>query len=140
MRKHSTLQPQPSVACRVKLYPCRTLYFVSLHNLEPSDSFPPFSDIRTMENSVQGQYTSMETNGPLNPGGSCAECATECQDASCPVATMSAQCTDQCVVVACSDPAHGEMSCHSAQHCDTCDNETDCSNCDGFEEFVSCIV
>jgi hypothetical protein len=71
----------------------------------------------------------------------CAECATECRDPSCSVSKRTAQCTDQCVVVACSDPAHGEMSCHDAQHCDvTCDHGADCSDCNGFEEFVSRIV
>lgn len=68
----------------------------------------------------------------------CAECVTECQDVACPAATMTSQCTDQCVVVACSDPTHHDMSCHGAQHCDaTCDTTTDCQDCDGFEEFVS---
>ena len=73
----------------------------------------------------------------------CAECVTECTELSCPAVARekTAECTDQCVVIACNDPAHGEMSCHGSSgsaHCDlVCDGATNCTNCNGFDEFVS---
>lgn len=72
----------------------------------------------------------------------CPECATspQCQDTACPVAEITSQCTDQCVVVACTDPAHSQMSCHDPQHCDiTCGEAVNCTDCNGFEEFVSTV-
>jgi hypothetical protein len=130
------------------------LQSTSGRNLVPSppSSYCRFSNIRTPTtmnhtSSAQGRYASMDTNAFMPPGGetspeeTCVKCATKCQDTSCTVATITSQCTDQCVVVACNDPAHGEMSCHGAQHCNaTCNNGTDCPDCSGFEEFVGCAV
>jgi hypothetical protein len=127
-----------------RLYLNNSFQLPSVRDSEPSpSSYRPshFSDIRTRE-----RNTSMDTNAFVYPGGritedACAKCVTECQDASCTVPEKTSQCTDQCVVVACNDPSHGEMSCHGAQHCDvTCDNGADCPDCNGFEEFVSCII
>lgn len=70
----------------------------------------------------------------------CPECAAgpQCQDAACPAAEITSQCTDQCVVVACTDPTHSERSCHDPQHCDITRGEVmECTDCNGFEEFVS---
>ncbi|KAJ3571817.1 hypothetical protein NP233_g3497 [Leucocoprinus birnbaumii] len=45
------------------------------------------------------------------------------------------QCTDQCVVVACSDPEHSSLN----SHCDfVCDSETNCADCNGFNAFLQC--
>lgn len=68
----------------------------------------------------------------MDASDTCAEC--HLQAPSCSAVPLTPQCTDQCVVVACNDPAHGQMSCHDAQHCD---DIVDCTDCNGFEEFVS---
>ncbi|KZP16665.1 hypothetical protein FIBSPDRAFT_748386 [Athelia psychrophila] len=74
----------------------------------------------------------------------CVECAShapECQEDACASAAMTAQCTDQCVVLACNDATHDAMSCHTAQHCAaTCEVAADCQDCDGFEEFLQCCT
>jgi hypothetical protein len=113
-----------------------------LSNSAPSSSScrpDRLSDIRT-----RGRNASMDSNAFMYPGGgpitedTCVECTTECQDATCTVPERTSQCTDQCVVVACDDPSHGEMSCHNAHHCDAaCENGAECLHCNGFEEFVS---
>jgi hypothetical protein len=82
----------------------------------------------------------MDSNADLVTEDTCVKCSTVCQDAACTstVPERTSQCTDQCVVVACNDPSHGEMSCHDAQHCDaTCESGAECPDCNGFEEFVS---
>jgi hypothetical protein len=62
----------------------------------------------------------------------------------CASSELTAQCTDQCVVIACNDPDHGEAPCVGGeQHaqCDpTCGEKTfDCTGCYGFDtdSFVS---
>ena len=68
----------------------------------------------------------------------CPDCVTDCQEPSCTAAEMTSQCTDQCVVVACTDPTHGEMSCHAPMPCDaTCDGMEVCSDSTGFDDVVS---
>jgi hypothetical protein len=124
-------------------YHNRATRWASVRDSESSSSlYCRVSDIRTptamnYSSFAEGRYASMEPDifiSPSQPEG-CAECSTECQDASCRVAEMTSQCTDQCVVVACNDPTHREMSCHGAQTCDdTCNEGAD--DCNGFEEFV----
>lgn len=57
---------------------------------------------------------------------------------------LTAQCTDQCVVIACSDPEHTELICgQTGPHtqCDfVCDETVDCLDCHGFDAFVSPVV
>ncbi|RPD76584.1 hypothetical protein L226DRAFT_460810 [Lentinus tigrinus ALCF2SS1-7] len=71
-------------------------------------------------------------------GFDCEECAQVCEDASCSV-EFTSQCTDQCVVVACSDPHHEAEACgQSAGGSDCgkqCTGELDCTV---FEEFLRC--
>ena len=71
----------------------------------------------------------IEANSP------CADCSTL---PGCATSQLTAQCTDQCVVIVCNDPDHGEESCAGDTEYAQCDptcNET--YNCNGFDEFVS---
>jgi len=66
----------------------------------------------------------------------------ECLEPHCaPSKELTAQCTDQCVVIACSDPNHAESICGgdgTHTHCDLdCDETIDCTDCHGFDAFVS---
>jgi hypothetical protein len=67
----------------------------------------------------------------------CVDCNTL---PGCASGELTAQCTDQCIVIVCNDD-HGESSCvGGAQHveCDpTCDEIYNCSDCYGFDAFVS---
>src|SRR5437016_3897972 len=74
----------------------------------------------------------------------CVDCTTgpelECAEPVCASSSeLTAQCTDQCVVIACSDP-HAESICdggNSHAHCDLgCDDAIDCGDCLGFDNFV----
>jgi len=71
----------------------------------------------------------------------CVDCNTL---PGCATSELTAQCTDQCVVIACSDPDHGEASCGGGgQHaqCVPIGNEIyNCNDCYGFDEFVSMFV
>lgn len=69
----------------------------------------------------------------------CVDCTTaaECPEPSCPTSDeLTPLCTDQCVVVACSDPEHipsplprcGDLS---------YDNTPPCVDCDGIQNLVS---
>ena len=75
-------------------------------------------------------------------GPSTSSCL-DCVNQSYPSSEITSQCTDKCVVVACNDPDHGEISCYEAQdnsHCDlVCDRTTQCNNCTGFDQFVSAL-
>lgn len=75
----------------------------------------------------------------------CVDCTTgaelECEEAQCvPTSELTAQCTDQCVVIACCDPDHAESICNGGNthnHCDLgCDDGIDCGDCLGFDNFV----
>lgn len=75
----------------------------------------------------------------------CVDCATganfECEEPKCiPTSGLTAQCTDQCVVIACCDPDHAESICNGGNthtHCDLgCDDGIDCGDCLGFDNFV----
>ncbi|KAJ7449558.1 hypothetical protein FB451DRAFT_748154 [Mycena latifolia] len=66
--------------------------------------------------------------------------ATTCTD--CHTApTMTPQCTDQCVVVACNDHTPAcDMPC-PGDHCDLgCAAASNCKDCTGFDEFLSCCT
>ncbi|KAJ7155564.1 hypothetical protein C8R43DRAFT_1000431 [Mycena crocata] len=57
----------------------------------------------------------------------------------CHVAPMTNQCTDQCVVVPCSDEA-ADCVC-PGNHCDlVCEDATNCTDCNGFDEFLQCCT
>ncbi|KAI0793937.1 hypothetical protein C8Q74DRAFT_544575 [Fomes fomentarius] len=70
----------------------------------------------------------------------CEECAQVCEDASCAV-ELTPQCTDQCVVVACSDAHHASSPCDgpigTSQCGKECPGEFDCSELDKF--LLCCI-
>lgn len=57
---------------------------------------------------------------------------------------ITSLCTDKCVVIACNNPDHGDISCHRAggnPHCDlVCDGATNCNDCTGFDEFVCTLL
>lgn len=68
----------------------------------------------------------------------------DCVEQSYPSSEITSQCTDKCVVIACDDPGHSDISCHGARgdpHCDLiCDGTMNCTNCTGFDEFVSTLL
>jgi hypothetical protein len=63
---------------------------------------------------------------------------TDCDDDVCPVSDeLTAQCTDQCVVIACDDPDHNCGGQRNPAHCTLgCDRNTNCVDCNGFDAFV----
>ena len=70
----------------------------------------------------------------------CVDCNTLPE---CATSELTAQCTDQCVVIVCSDPDHDEVSCGGGQHtqCDpNCDEIYSCNDCYEFDTFVSVLV
>lgn len=72
----------------------------------------------------------------------CADCNTECREPTCSTSDeLTSQCTDQCVVITCSDPEHDSLNCaDSHSSCDfVCDSATDCTDCNGFDAFVSSL-
>jgi len=76
------------------------------------------------------------------PVSECADCDTECTEPICStVNEITSQCTDQCVVIACSDPEHGSLNCTDGHsYCDfVCDSATECTDCNDFDAFVSGI-
>ncbi|KAG1876509.1 hypothetical protein DFJ58DRAFT_754656, partial [Suillus subalutaceus] len=78
----------------------------------------------------------------------CSDCSQEsmnqCKEVACPIPEMTSQCTDQCVVVACTDPTHPEPSCHVADGDIICNSaclpDEDCGNCSGLEELLQCCT
>ena len=73
----------------------------------------------------------------IAPSSPCVSCNTL---PGCASSELTAQCTDQCVVIVCNDPDHGEASCSGAQYvqCDpTCDEIYGCSDCYGLDALVS---
>jgi len=44
------------------------------------------------------------------PNRACPECVPDCDDVAC-VGDFEDRCTDQCVIVACDDPEHGDTPC-----------------------------
>lgn len=79
----------------------------------------------------------VSTAGPAT--SSCLDCVKP----SYPSSEITSQCTEKCVVIACNNPDHGEISCHGPEanpHCDlVCDGTTNCHDCTGFDEFVSTL-
>ncbi|KAJ7245145.1 hypothetical protein B0H12DRAFT_790290 [Mycena haematopus] len=63
----------------------------------------------------------------------CADCHV--------VPSMTSQCTDQCVVVACSDEDPScDLEC-PGNHCDlVCEDASNCKDCNGFDEFLDCCT
>ncbi|KAF9563978.1 hypothetical protein CPC08DRAFT_705692 [Agrocybe pediades] len=78
------------------------------------------------------------------PEEACNGCSqTLCYEPHCsPSKELTAQCTDQCVVIACNDPSHAESICNASDshlHCDLdCDETIDCTDCHGFDAFLKC--
>ena len=71
----------------------------------------------------------------ISPTG-CLECDTTCTDMMCSSSGhLTSQCTDQCVVAACSDPEHNNLSSTYDFIC----NEANCIDCSGFDTFVSSL-
>ncbi|KAI9064104.1 hypothetical protein FKP32DRAFT_1569942 [Trametes sanguinea] len=72
------------------------------------------------------------------PDVACDECAQECDGAACAV-ELTSQCTDQCVVVACTDEHHDPATCEEnlagAACSKECFGEADCAV---FEELFRC--
>ncbi|KAF5362573.1 hypothetical protein D9756_002491 [Leucocoprinus leucothites] len=72
---------------------------------------------------------------PISVPG-CADCSPECTESMCSTSGhLTSQCTDQCVVIACSDPEHSSLN----SSCDfICDSEADCAGCNGLDAFIQC--
>ena len=78
---------------------------------------------------------------------SCIDCkpASDCAEPTCSAtSTLTPQCTDQCVVIACDDPDHPAAVC-SGQGKDArcnfvCDNTMNCEDCHNLDVFVSRLV
>ena len=65
----------------------------------------------------------------------CADCSAV---PGCASSELTAQCTDQCVVIVCNDPDHGEASCGGDAEYAQCDPAcSEIYNCNGFDAFVS---
>ncbi|KAF8956924.1 hypothetical protein BDZ97DRAFT_141232 [Flammula alnicola] len=82
-----------------------------------------------------------------SPSSHCVGCTSatglDCTEPLCSSSNaLTAQCTDQCVVIACSDPDHTQSICDGAgphTHCDlVCDEAVDCVDCHGFDAFLQC--
>lgn len=59
----------------------------------------------------------------------------------CTPVPLSSECTDQCVVITCTDPAH-EVASASTPHCDYNCNPTECTDreCTSFDELLRCCT
>jgi len=68
----------------------------------------------------------------------CFDCnmPQDCSDFCSPFKALTAQCTDQCVVVTCNDADHGETVCESHGAHNECD---DTAGCTSFDAFVSTL-
>ncbi|OSX64271.1 hypothetical protein POSPLADRAFT_1137311 [Postia placenta MAD-698-R-SB12] len=70
---------------------------------------------------------------PLN----CAECAKECPGSPCPVELeLSADCTDQCIVVPCNDAHHDAAPCPVGTPVEAC--EPCSAECPDLDQFFQC--
>src|ERR1700722_11155212 len=95
------------------------------------------SDLRSNTAMPSEVYTHCPFVGGTGTGLSttCADCVNECTKPSCPAVELTAQCTDKCVVIACTDISHGETTCPGDDK-RICDTAANCLDCTGFEEFV----
>ena len=59
------------------------------------------------------------------PNPTCSECVVDCNDAAC-VAKIDDRCTDQCVIVPCDNPEHGNTQCPEGNCESTCGVPDDC--------------
>lgn len=72
----------------------------------------------------------------------CVDCSIppECPEPSCAV-ELTAQCTEECVVIACNDPNHTESICPidtTQTHCNfLCEQTANCTDCTDFAHLVS---
>lgn len=123
-----------------------TLPYHRFSDLRSSGNMLGTSTISAMMSHQQQSNSATFTtskNGPAKPpiAQGCVDCVQECNEPSCPSGEITSQCTDQCIVIACTDPDHGGMSCHGPgedTHCDLiCDGAKNCVDCSGFDEFVS---
>ncbi|KAJ7767439.1 hypothetical protein DFH07DRAFT_328469 [Mycena maculata] len=62
-----------------------------------------------------------------------------CTDSGCQVPPMSSECTEACVVVACTDD---DLVCEGCpgNHCDLVCEDLNCKDCTGFDEFLQCCT
>ncbi|KAJ7224404.1 hypothetical protein GGX14DRAFT_650186 [Mycena pura] len=73
----------------------------------------------------------------LSPKPSVAACA----DCHVVPSDMTAQCTEQCVVVACSDQEPDCESVCPGNHCDlVCEDASGCKDCKAFDDFLPCCT
>lgn len=96
----------------------------------PRECFPSFPTIITRKPSVMAlAQIHRRSSHKHAPGQSAEECPVD----------LTSQCTEQCVVITCDDPAHSASTCGSEEsQCDlVCPSPEECHDCSGFEEFVS---
>lgn len=71
----------------------------------------------------------------------CSSPSTPCTQPSCLIPELTAECTDECLVLACDDPDHGQQTClvtNGDTPCDgTCITAAACNDCTGIDEIVS---
>jgi hypothetical protein len=61
-----------------------------------------------------------------------------CDEPTCPAVAedqITDECTDRCVVISCTDPAHESLSCHDGEGT-ACEMEAECTDCSGLEDLV----
>ena len=78
----------------------------------------------------------------LDSASPCIAASSPCADCNtlpgCATSELTAQCTDQCVVIVCNDPDHGEASCGGDTEYAQCDPTcNEIYSCNGFDTFVS---
>ncbi|KAG6334185.1 hypothetical protein ID866_4900 [Astraeus odoratus] len=83
------------------------------------------------------------SSDPLLQCDQCPPRPQECMQAACPIPEMTAECTDQCLVVACDDPDHPSPECQVTtgdMACDgSCVTAANCLQCPpGLEEIFQC--
>ena len=72
----------------------------------------PFRNIPLPHFTAHPCYCEMEALGLIPTETTCDECVQECEDGECQGVELTAQCTDQCVVVPCHDTHYGYIPGH----------------------------
>ena len=142
------ITPKPSSTSPDHDPPHRTPATGTFH---PRRRFAP-SDLRSRPRVSFHQTTGMTSQSYLDETAPamlsaipCRDCVTECTQQPCPgpAVELTAQCTDQCIVIACHDPTHDESPCPGtgAEHqCDLlCDGIAECMDCTGYQDLVRCV-